>query len=182
MKYIEAFFWGIIAALIAVVFEFSVSLVLTISSLSITYILLVGFIEEIMKVLVIMKRLRNIFSGRNLILSSLALGLGFATTEFFFIAGQYANLIDHLKEIIEIVILHIGTAGVIGYLATLKSYKISLTIPLAFICAAAIHTIFNFLVLHDETFPHYSIFILLAVLVTINFAVLVKGSKTLANM
>jgi len=193
MRYIKAFFWGIIAALGALVLEFIVSeffLAIPLSKTnsttelffsSISFLAIAAIIEESLKYIVIRKRISVLFSQRSLIFASIFFGLGFFATEGFLIYGQIGmDLKIHYTEILEVALLHISTAGIAGYLIATKNQKQIKTVATTLILLFAVHFVFNMLVLYRDVLINYVVLSYLILLISINILNIRKLSKKLA--
>jgi hypothetical protein len=162
MKYLESFFWGVIAAMGALTVELIFSQIAqmpdsasnfsaAVWTISPSWFLLVGaFIEESFKFLVIAGRIAKIFSGGGLFVSSLILGAGFSAFEIFLIfqnSGIGGN--PNVAGIISVGFLHISAAGIIGILWPYFKNKpgIYLTAPL--VVSLIVHFAFNWLVIYN---------------------------------
>jgi hypothetical protein len=192
MKQLESFFWGIIAALgaliveiITVMFfsfltnqasEISFSQIFTVPQ----FIILGVCIEEIFKYIIISKRIELLSMQRSYIINSFLVGLGFFSVELglIFITGIFPT---HINVLLEIAIIHAGTAGLIGYIvATKNPAKIS-TFIYAVISATFFHTSYNFLVLNRTFMLNYAVFALLILLITVNIINLIRINNKLAQ-
>lgn len=193
MKYLESFFLGIVAALGALFLEFLALGIYEINFpankeitggiffASIPFIAIVSIIEESFKYIVIVKRIKLLFSGRPVIFASLFVGLSFSVFEIALAIGQigdsWTNQWQHLAAII---ILHVSTAGIIGYLATISTIKKVTTSAKTILTASGIHFIFNFLVLNPDPSSNYIIILFLAFLVAINTLNITRIGQRLA--
>lgn len=194
MRYLESFFWGIIAALSALVFELVILNVLQIFSFpanvlniqlffsSVTFIAIAALTEEVLKYLVIVKKIESFFIERKILFGSLLVGLSFSIIEALLIYAQIGpEWKTYYRYIIEIAILHISTAGIIGYFITVGSPRRIKTSVKAVTFAASVHFIFNLLALHRSYFFNYLIFLLLLFLVAINTFNIIRIRKKLAE-
>ncbi len=149
MKYLESFFWGIVAALGALVLEFLITEVFQISlPASLSFAVIAAGAEETLKYLAIAKRIRTLFEKKYLILASLLAGLSFAMVEVFLIYEKIgAEWQKYYPNIAGIILLHILTAGIIGYFIAagdVKKWRVpAKTLGTAFI----LHLAFNLSVL-----------------------------------
>lgn len=149
MKYIEVIFWGIIAALGALVLEFLTMEVLQISlPASLSFAVIAAGVEEALKYMVIVKRIKMLFEKKFLILASLLAGLSFAMVETFLIYEKIGTEWQkYYPNIAGIILLHVLTAAIIGYFAATgdtKNWKMPVkTLGATFI----IHLAFNLLAL-----------------------------------
>ncbi len=145
MKYIESLFWGIIAALGALVLEFLITEVLQISfPPSLSFAVIAAGVEEILKYIVIAKRIKMLFEKKILIIASLLAGLSFAMVEAFLIYEKIgAEWRRYYPNIAGIILLHILTAGIIGYFAATGDAKNWKMPAKALGAAFVIHLAFN---------------------------------------
>lgn len=150
----QAFLWGFVAALTAIVVELLLYVVINTTASSQTtgnlgflkfspYILLFAFIEELSKFVIIVKVIEPLsHSFRKCIINALLMGSGFGILELFFAYTQDPNGILSFNSF-AIGLLHIGTAGI---LATMYSrnpkHPIAYSIS-ALVLTTTIHTIFN---------------------------------------
>jgi hypothetical protein len=197
MKYLESFFWGILAALGALLTEFIILNILQITAFSknimnielffssLPFIAIAATTEEIFKYIVIAKKIEDFFIERSIIFGSFLIGLSFCVVEVALIYTQIDRQslmhFPNLRYVIEICILHLSTAGIIGYfIATSNPAKIS-TLIKAILCTVSIHFIFNLLALHRGYVVNYLIFILLLFLAAINILNTLRIHKKLAS-
>lgn len=147
MTKIKSFFYGIVAASGATIFQQLILIILQIEIIDttqLTPILVFGaFSEEIFKFLVIYKLANEEENSRKLILSSLFVGLGFSLVELTFkIWGHLENIRIYFSDYLGIVLIHLLTAVIIGYFLTLKkSLRFSLLV--GFFSALALHLVYN---------------------------------------
>jgi hypothetical protein len=179
MRQIESFFWGIVAALGALVLEFicfsGISAFFNSSSSTLSYsqvflvpwfIVFAAFIEESFKYLIIFKRVTTFSLEKTFLINSFLVGLGFFSTELVVIS--LSGPLPALHFLIEIAILHIGTAGLIGYFIFTKNSKKISTFFFAIMVAVFFHSTYNLLTLERNYFQNYAIFALLGLLILIN--------------
>jgi hypothetical protein len=178
MHQLESFFWGIIAALGALVVEIVVFVIisayinqnsmLAFSQLSIIpqYIILFACIEEFFKYIVISRRIEMLSLEKSYLINSFLVGLGFFGIELAFISMSAA--LPTWKILAEIAILHIGTAGLIGYIVAIGNPRKFSTLIFALPVAVFFHAIYNLLVIKREFWQNYAVFILLGLLIFIN--------------
>ncbi len=145
MKYLESLFWGIIAALGALVLEFLITEVFQISfPASLSFAVIAASAEETLKYLVIAKRIKMLFEKKFLILASLLAGLGFAMAEAFLIYEKIgAEWQKYYPNIAGIILIHILTAGIIGYFVATGDAKNWKMPAKALGAAFIIHLAFN---------------------------------------
>lgn len=191
MAQIESFFWGIIAALGALIIELIIFIAFSTSgnptqniSFSSLFaipqlIIIAAFIEELFKYLIIVKRVDVMSMGRTSLVNSFFVGAGFLSTELALISQ--ASTLPPTNLLIEISIIHIGTAGLIGYIiATKNPNKIS-TLLIAIILATILHSSYNLLVLKRIPISNYAIFALLGTILFANFINLIRINSKLAQ-
>lgn len=196
MKTIEAFFLGILAALGSLVLQvlflllaalfsnetdFNAFAALTSGSIDIfsagknfpLYVVLpaAALLEELFKYLVIVKRVEPFHIGKSVVLHSFLVGLGFATTEIFIISG---NTIDILhtglpyQKLAEVALIHIFTAGIIGFFVALKNPSKFSTAFKAVLAAFFVHLIYNLIIVFPNDFSGVLMAVLLTILLIIN--------------
>lgn len=187
MKYFESFFWGIVAALAALFLELLIFLghqIFSGQALANTYfvatipmLVLVSFSEELSKVFVISKKIKTILPTSQIVLGSLIFGCG------FFLVELVMMILDRefaLANVLENFILHVSTAGIIGYLLYNSPQDRLGTFAKAFSAAWAIHFFFNWLAVGEASLALYSKIILLIILASFNIYGLAKTSRGLA--
>lgn len=193
MKYLESFFWGIVAALGALFLEFLVLGIYEINFpankeitggiffASIPFIAIVSLIEESFKYIVIAKRIKLLFSGRPVIFASLFVGLSFSVFEIALAVGQInGGWTNQWLYLAGIIILHVSTAGIIGYLVATSNIKKIPASAKTILAASVIHFIFNFFVLNLDPSSNYMIILFLVVLVAINALNITRIDQKLA--
>ena len=133
MRQIESFFWGIIAALGALVIELILFIYFSIFSIhqadvsfsqlfTIPQFIILGvLIEELFKYIIISKCVERISSGILYIVNSIFVGLGFFLTEIGL--ASTTGTLPGANILIEVAIIHIGTAALIGYIVATKNPK-----------------------------------------------------------
>lgn len=191
MAQIESIFWGIIAALGALVIElvfFIGSSIYLNPSVEISFsqffilpqfIIVAAFIEEIFKYIVISKRIDMFSLEKSYIINSFFVGLGFFGVEMglILISGE----LPAIQFLIEIAIVHLGTAGLIGYFVAARNPKKVTTFLLAITFAIAFHASYNLLLLKREYVQNYFIFAILGLLILLNIANFFRISQKLAQ-
>jgi RsiW-degrading membrane proteinase PrsW (M82 family) len=160
MLILRSLFWGILAASAALVLE----LVFLMGSgepflfqqISASLIILV-LIEEFLKIILIWKNFSLNFqksSGLQILFQSLSFGLGFALTET--ILGFFAFSPDNHFELATLlpflgsILLHIGTAGLIGSILVLSKKTTFLTFWKIFLLCSVWHFLFNFFKIQND--------------------------------
>ena len=152
MNKLKAFFYGIIAAMGATIFQQLILIffnIVIIDTSRLTPILIFGAIsEEIFKFIFIYKLASEETFQKKIIINSLLLGSGFLTVELFF--KLWGNLqaiqTDYLNYFV-IAIIHTLTAGIMGYFITLKKSSITL-LALGIALAILIHLAYNALIIY----------------------------------
>lgn len=191
MRQLESFFWGIIAALGAIVMELVIFIIFsaTMSSagsvsfsqlfLMPQFIILAAYIEEIFKYIIIAKKIDTFSFNRSYLLNSFLMGLGFLAIELGI--AEVAGPLPKLNILLEIATIHIGTAGIIGYIVATKNPKKLSTFFQAIIFATFFHAAYNILILERTFVLNYAIFVLLTILVLYNLINLFRINSKLAQ-
>ena len=173
----ESFLWGIIAAFGALIVEIIVFLGISVYkniefSFDIffavpLFILISACIEEFFKYMIISKKVESFSLEKSYIVNSILVGLGFFAVELglIYISNE---ILPAWNILAEIAILHMGTAGLIGYIIAIKNPRKFFTFLLALSVAVAFHAVYNFLVIKREFLQNYAVFCLLGVLILIN--------------
>ena len=173
----ESFLWGIIAALGALVIEITAFFAFsayknTEISFNIffaipPFILISACIEEFFKYIIISKKVESFSLEKSYIVNSMLVGLGFFGVELglIYISNE---ILPAWKILAEIAILHIGTAGLIGYIIAVKNPHKFFTFLFALSIAVAFHAAYNFLVIKREFLQNYAVFCLLGLIILIN--------------
>lgn len=191
MAQLESFFWGIIAALGALIAELLLfiafnafvdpSLNITFTQLFIVpkFIIIGALIEEFFKYIIISKRVEMLSLSRSYLINSFFVGLGFFSTELSL--SWTANSTLQINSFSEIAIIHIGTAGLIGYIIATNNPKKITTFILAIVIATAVHAIYNLLI-SDRTFVfNYAVYLLLAIVIFLNVINIFRINSKLAQ-
>jgi hypothetical protein len=189
MHQLESFFWGIIAALGALVLEFAVFIGISFyyspefafSQLFIVpqFIVLFACIEEFFKYIVISRRVEMLSLEKSYLTNSFLVGLGFFGVELAFISMSGA--LPAWKVLAEIAILHVGTAGLIGYIVAVKNPLKFSTFFFALPVVIGFHAIYNLLVIKRDFWQNYAVFAVLGLLVLINIINFFRISRKLAE-
>lgn len=110
-------------------------------------------IEEIMKYIVITRQIEFYTYGRSILLHSMLMGLGFAFTEISLIAFNVGieNLLR--PEIFGIFLVHMTTAGLIGYGVVANPRPTFGRIFIILFGATLVHTLYNIGILLQDTIP-----------------------------
>lgn len=188
---LESIFWGIIAALGALVVEliffigFSIY-VNPIAEISLSqffvipqYILIAVCIEEIFKYIIIAKQIDQFSLEKSYIINSFFVGLGFLGVELALIF--ISNGFPPIQSLLEIAIIHIGTTGLIGYFVATGNPKKITTFLLAMFFAIAFHASYNLLLLKREPLQNYIVFVILGLLILLNIWNFFRISRKLAQ-
>jgi len=191
MAQIESIFWGIIAALGALVVELVFFIGSSIyanplAEISFSqffiipqFIIVAACIEEVFKYIVISKIIDRFSFEKSYIINSLFVGLGFFGVEMALIL--MSKNLPEIQFLIEIAIVHLGTAGLIGYFVATKNPKKITTFLLSIIFAIAFHASYNLLLLKREHIQNYLIFAILGILVLFNIANFFRINSKLAQ-
>jgi hypothetical protein len=191
MKQIESFFLGIIAALGALILElvFFIGYSIFTNQESNTFfsqlfiipqlIILGAFIEEIFKYIVISKRVEMLSLSISYIINSFLVGLGFFSIELGLM--RIAGDLPPQATLVEIAIIHIGTAGIIGYIVATKNPRKISTVFYALLVTTFLHSSYNILILQRNFIIHFIIYFLLILILLINFINLIRINKKLAQ-
>ncbi|HPN55119.1 MAG TPA: hypothetical protein PLB52_04320 [Candidatus Moranbacteria bacterium] len=172
----ESFLWGIIAALGALVLEIIAFLGISYNknidfSFSVFFsfpffILIAAGIEEFFKYIIISKKIESFSLEKSYIVNSLLVGLGFFAVELELI--NISSGLPNWNILSEIALLHIGTAGIIGYIVAIKNPRKFFTFLFALSFAVAFHAAYNFLVIKRAFLQNYAVFCLLGLIILIN--------------
>jgi RsiW-degrading membrane proteinase PrsW (M82 family) len=152
-KLIESFFLGFLAAFGSLVVEFflySLGENLPVSTWRLAIFLFIGraFIEEIFKFAIIYKKIGSLPSRGILLLNSAFVGLGFAATEFLLLYSKSGiKLINDLKPLAGVALVHIITALIAGYIISANRHGKLRIIWKIIAINLLIHLAYNFLAL-----------------------------------
>lgn len=195
MKKIELFFWGILTALGALLVEVLIAFGLAAyqhkgATLDFEFFngslaLLVVFvlIEELFKYLIIAKKIEALSLGRSFIFNSLFIGAGFALTEIGLIVLQSGGFANEPSALGRIAIVHIATAGIMGYSLALGNPKRVSTAFKALLVPSILHLAYNLLAFKGNDFGYVDqlVVFLLTLLVFSNIANIIRLPKKLAS-
>lgn len=194
MKQLESFFWGIISAISALFVEYILFFgyvyyknplgELNIGAyLSIPlFIILMAFIEESFKYLIILKRIDYLSLEKTYIINSLFVGLGFFLIELLFIYFNYQQApAFNFISLGQIMLLHMTTAGIMGYRIAIKNPGKNSTLLTTLFITTTIHASYNLCVQNNNLYIHYLIYILLGALIIKTIYNISSISKKLAN-
>jgi len=177
MKQLESFFWGAIAALGALVIQLVILLAAAAvqnpygQALSVAYVTtawgIVGaaFIEEFFKYIIIVKRIEYLSLEKTFIVNSLFVGLGFFSVELALIYLKHIDPAQHIWALGEIGIIHLATAGIIGYRIATRNPKKMYTFVSTLLLVTAIHSAYNLLINYHNPLTEPLIFALLGLLI-----------------
>ena len=182
----ESFLWGIIAAFSALVVEIIVFLgISAYKNIEFSFdiffavplfFLISACIEELFKYIIISKKVESFSLEKSYIVNAMLVGLGFFGVELGFIYMS-SILLPAWNLLVEIGILHIGTAGLIGYIVAIRNPGKFSTFLSAFSIAVIFHATYNLLVMNREFLQNYLVFALLGLLVLINIINLLRISS-----
>lgn len=191
MNKIESFFWGIVASLGAIIVEIVFFIAIS-SAMSLPvnfsfsnlffipqFVIASVIIEESMKYLIIAKRVDDISFERTYLLNSWMIGIGFFLVELGLMLNNGASI--HDKSLIEIAIIHIGTAGILGYIIAIKNPSKIKTFFQAIFLTTLLHGAYNFMVIKRTLALNYFILALLFVIILANIINLIRINKKLAQ-
>jgi hypothetical protein len=166
MRQIEALFLGIIAGAGALVIEAVFPLNNNPAAYYFWfYVLVAVLVEEFIKYIIIWKRVDAISLGRSLVLNSFILGLGFSIVELGLLWYQKEISWPVPQDIIfPIALLHITTAGIIGYILVKNNPRKFSTFFKAIFWAVIIHFSFNIISLTKIRHAAYFFVIFLAII------------------
>lgn len=191
MKQFESFFWGIVAALGAVVFQLVFFILFSIfidptGEMSLaqffllpSFVIALTVIEEFFKYLLLGRKILAISSHKNFLFNVLLMGLGFFAVEFFLISTKGST--TQIQAIIKIAVLQIGTSAFMGYFVATKNARKFNRSVLALIFTVIFHFSYNLSVIQENTLLNYAAFLSLITLVLIDFALFSKLKKRLAS-
>lgn len=195
MKQLELIFWGILAAMGALFVELIALFLLAtyqnptgtdsfeIFTASLPIIFFFVLIEEFFKFSIIARKVEPMSLNNDFIWNSFLVGLGFALTEIIMIYLQDPDLKTPFLSIFRIALIHISTAGIMGYLLALKNlHKIS-TIFVCIFNATFWHLIYNVLTFKTDqlNYSNQAIATVLILLVIINISNLFRLPQKLAS-
>jgi len=180
MKFIQAFIFGILAALGALVVELVISnsysilsgknIELDYYSAHLTFFLIIVVLtEEIFKYLMISKLYSNPTDPQRTISTALLAGSGFAFVELLLLHFNI-DLFYLDSKLIGVFLLHLATAGMIGYCMLFKKNSSPLKILSLAFC---LHIIYNLMVIFN--LDYHMIFSYL-VIILLPLAISVYGS------
>jgi hypothetical protein len=192
MKFAESFFFGIVAALGALICEVTVYIGISTYTNSIStvtffdifslpqFIVAAAFIEELLKYITISQRKELVSQKKSLMLHALFIGFGFFSIEFLLLSASRTSL-SAIQLLAEIGIIHIGTSGIIGYFASTGSpKKISVFLP-AILLTAILHSLYNLLALNRALVESFMIFAVLGTIIILNIIFYFRRETALAQ-
>lgn len=192
MKQLESFFWGILAALGAMVIELVFFLgysffVDPLGDFSVgKYYLLpfamltVAAIEEIFKFIVISRRIELLSFERSYVINAALAGMGFAAAELFLIRWYGFFGSNYAHNLVQISLLHIATASFIGYRIAVKNHRKYAVVAFTVLTATLMHFIYNFLEAFQGEYFSFAATTYIAIIVCISIINLFKIKTKLA--
>ncbi len=182
--YAQSFFWGIISAGLALVFQvfatiFTGNINLNILSISsIFFLVLIVFLEEIFKYFVILKKIIHLSVNKiNTLVLAWLFGTGFSFFELLILIQKNINL--NKINLAEIFLLHILTSGIFGYfIITKKSPRKNV---LFFAFPFFTHIFYNFASLYINYKVFYLKLSIISFLLLVNFLLFSLLIKKLAQ-
>ncbi len=192
MRQIESFFWGIIAALAALFVQLLVYIGLSAqesSAFDVPFeqfyaapllLVVAALIEECFKYLMISKRVELVSLGKTYVFNAFLVGLGFFSTELALINLSYGEMLP-VYNLAEIAIIHLGTAGIMGYIVGTSNPSKFSTFLRSIIPTIAIHTAYNLLIINRGFMQDYLIYTLLGFVILFNLINFIRISSRLAQ-
>lgn len=189
MTHLKLFFFGIIAALGAMVIELvlknilstEVSLANNFFNIITPSLILFALVEEIFKFIVINKAVSLLKGPKNAFLGAFLIGLGFSLTEIYLaFSNNLFEQSNYLLAILGILIVHISTSLIFGYFSFKKSPLSKTIFAVIIISATLLHLLYNIFVIYNLSPTAISIylFILLLLSFTVSYR-LIKAEKLL---
>lgn len=192
MRVIESLFLGILAAagalileVVASIFAYSPTLpekshiinsigpISAFSRSGILFFAVFAIIEESMKYLMIAKKIEKFSAGKKVMSNSFFLGAGFGLFELFLIYYQRIGSLPGLKEnylpLAEIFLLHVLTAGIIGYYAIIRNPEKVSTYLFAILTAGFFHFCYNLLASYQNLYIQMATGAFFMMLIIISF-------------
>jgi len=155
---IKLFFFGIIAALGAMIVELVLKNILS-SEISLANnfftiitpsLVLFALVEEIFKFVVINKTVLLLKKPAEAFFRALLIGLGFSLTEIYLaFAGIFFRQSNYLLAILGILIIHISTSLLFGYFSFKKSPLSKTTFAAILIFATLLHLLYNIFIIYN---------------------------------
>ena len=153
----KMFFWGMLAALGALVLE-SVALIFatpfaTTTSIAPSWLMPVGvFIEELFSLVLIGKLLQNSSDKNHLFSRALFFGIGFSVPEILLNIADYPILSQEIfLSYLGLLLIHSAMAGIFGYhFSTSENFRLNTLFFLGL--AFFFHLLFNLAILHLLSF------------------------------
>ena len=187
MNQIESFFWGIIAALSALIVEIIFYTIIlffmgkTTASLSQfftfpEFIAVFAFIEEFFKYIVIFKRIHLPSVKKTGLVDIFSIGFGFFLFESTLIIST--KTLSSFWPLLEISIVHIGTAILIGSILIIrKTSNVVTNFVYAMAASLFFHVAYNFLSIDRYSTYTYGIFFILGLLIIVNLGIFLYFKK-----
>ena len=191
MKQIELFFWGIVAAVGALFAEIIFSFISTIfenpqnflsfqfATSSVLIVIVFVLIEEIFKYLIITKKVEPFSLEYSFFFNALLVGFGFALMEIALTIFQNKELLNDPFSLLQLGIVHMTTAGIMGYIAAIRKPHKFTTFFSSIFWASLVHLSYNLLKLNLNKFSYQDqiVAFLLLVMIFINIANLIRLPK-----
>jgi len=157
MKNIKFIFFGIVAALGALIIELALAALsnknpgASYDSISVLLILFV-LSEEIFKFALIYKTNLQTKNSRTFFVNAGLIGLGFALTEIYLVyLGNIFQPADFFWPILGIAIVHISTSVLLGCAAFRQVSAKKILAPAAIVMTAALHMFYNSLIIYNAS-------------------------------
>ncbi len=143
------------------------------------FVIAAAFVEESFKYLIISKRIETYSLEKSFVVNSLFVGLGFAVAEFLLLFSSAA--LPDRQILTELAIIHVGIAGIIGYLVAIKNPKKFSSFLHIVMLATILHSSYNFLVQKRDFFQNYLILLLLGFVIVANIFNILRIRRKLAQ-
>lgn len=196
MKQVESFFWGIVAAFGALMAELLIfglfpffaatekRLDFALQDYSghfLFFLAATALIEELFKYIVIAKRLEALFMEKSLFFNSFLVGIGFSFTEIFLIQkNSVINWSSDYQNVLGIALIHIATAGIMGYFLTVNNPRKIKTFLKAIFTTFCIHFSYNALTNSTGWNANYIVCAFFVLLLIANVVCFIRIKKQLA--
>jgi len=193
MKQLESFFWGAIAALGALVIQMIAVMAIGAfqdpyaKTTSLAYLSTVwgiigaAFVEELFKYIVITKRIEYLSLEKSFVVNSLFVGLGFFAVELALLHLKHVPITQNILVLGKIGIIHVATAGIIGYRIAIRNPKKIATFISTLLVVTTIHSAYNLLVNYPNQLTEPLISTLLGFLICVTVFNFFHISKQLAG-
>lgn len=167
MRKLEIFFIGIITALGAMLFQFSISIITpgiieeNISGMNQSMIAII-LVEEFFKLAVIWKTSQRYQLKKAVFLNSILIGVGFSFAEILLNIFNYSAVITFLiPAYFGLILIHTSTSALFGYYFSRKSDWTILGMIFVFLSAFFLHFLYNAFVAYE-----FNYLIVYAILIT----------------